>query len=170
MVEARYLRAYRSSMRVSMQRLRPFVVALREQFGVPYPLAHFKPWVDTSRRLILQGQEANDVPADLRLVYEVSSGQMILNPLLREDFLARIDFAQDGRLEAERIRPLGKTSPVMLDPLIVSAAATVHGIRTEVLAEQVGAGTSVVEVADDYDLSLAALKAALAYEWDGATA
>lgn len=94
-----------------MQRLRPFVVALREQFGVPYPLAHFKPWVDTSRRLILQLQEANDVPADLRLVYEVNSGQMILNPLLREDFLARIDFAQDGGLEGERIPAVGQDIP-----------------------------------------------------------
>lgn len=33
-----------------------------------------------------------------------------------------------------------------------------------------GAGASVEEVADDYDLSLAVLKAALAYEWDGAAA
>jgi uncharacterized protein (DUF433 family) len=170
MVEARYLRAYRSGMHISMQRLRPFIVGMREEFGVPYPLAHFKPCVEASRRLILALQEANDVPADLRLVYEVSSGQLILNPLLREDFLERVDLHQSGELEAQRIRPLGKGSPVVLDPLIASAAATVHGIRTEVLAEQIGAGASVEDVADDYDLSLAVLKAALAYEWDGVAA
>jgi uncharacterized protein (DUF433 family) len=170
MVEARYLRAYRNNLRVSMQRLRPFVAALREEFGVPYPLAHFKPWVDTSRRLILELQTASDLPTELRLVFQVDNGQAILNPLLEADFLARVDFAEGGEQEAQRIRPMGKKSPVVLDPRVSSAASTVRGIRTEILAEQVDAGAPVEDVAQDFDLPLDVLRAALAYEWETAEA
>lgn len=170
MVEARYLRAYRRSMRISMQRLRPFVSALRQEFGVPYPLAHFKPWVDANRRLVLELQSAAQVPPDLRLIFEVDNGQMILNPLLQEDFLARVDFADFGDQAAQRIRPQGKRSPVVLDPRISSAASTVHGVRTEVIAEQVNAGSAVEDVADDFGLPVPVVRAALAWEWEDTSA
>lgn len=170
MVEARYLRAYRHSMRISMQRLRPFVSALRQEFGVPYPLAHFKPWVDENRRLVLELQSAAEVPTDLRLIFEVENGQMILNPLIQEDFLARVDFADSVDQEAERIRPQGKRSPVVLDPRISSAASTVHGVRTEIIAEQVNAGSTVEDVADEFDLPVPVVRAALAWEWEDPSA
>ncbi len=170
MVEARYLRAYRNSMRVSMQRLRPFVAALRHEFGVPYPLAHFKPWVDENRRLILDLQTAAAVPNDLRLVFQFEDGQTILNPLLQEDFLGRVDFAESGDQEAERIRPQGKRSPVVLDPRVSSAAATVHGVRTEIIAEHVNAGEAVEDVADEFGLSVPVVRAALAWEWEDTAA
>jgi uncharacterized protein (DUF433 family) len=170
MVEARYLRAYRSSMRISMQRLRPFVSALRQEFGVPYPLAHFKPWVDDNRRLILELQTATDLPTDLRLVFQVEDGQTILNPLLQEDFLARVEFADGGAQEAERIWPHGKRSPVVLDPRISSAASTVHGVRTEVISEQVDAGATVEDVADEFGLPISSVRAALSWEWEDSSA
>lgn len=170
MVEARYLRAYRNSMRISMQRLRPFVSALRREFGVPYPLAHFKPWVDQNRRLVLELQSATDVPTDLRLIFQVENGQTILNPLLEQDFLARVDFAESGQQEAERIRPQGKRSPVVLDPRFSSAASTVHGVRTEVIAEQINAGATIEDVADEFDLSVPVVHAALAWEWEDTAA
>lgn len=170
MVEARYLRAYRHGMRISMQTLRPFVSALRQEFGVPYPLAHFKPWVDENRRLILELQSATDLPTDLRLIFEVQNGQTILNPLLREDFLARVDFAEGGEQEATRIWPHGKRAPVVLDPRISSAASTVHGVRTEVIAEQINAGATVEDVADEFDLPIPSVRAALSWEWEGNSA
>ena len=125
MVEARYLRAYRTDLHVSMQRLRPFIAKLREEFGVPFPLAHFRPFIDANRRLLLELQTASDLPQDLWVVYEFATGQTVLNPLLADNFLARIDFAETGDQVAERIRPLGKNSPVVLDPRRSSAAATV---------------------------------------------
>jgi hypothetical protein len=48
-VEAGYLREYRR-LRVSLQSLRPFILALRESLGVPYPLAHARPWVHDRQR------------------------------------------------------------------------------------------------------------------------
>lgn len=166
-VEARYLRAYRAK-GISLQRLRPFVAALRDEFGVPYPLAHFRPWVDTNRRLLLEIQRQTDVPTDLAMIFEHSNGQTILNPLLEENFLSRVEFSDDDDRAATRICPMGKNSPVVLDPLVSSAAATVRGIRTEILAEQVNAGTTVDDVADEFDLPVEVVRAALAYEWDSA--
>jgi hypothetical protein len=67
MVEAHYLRAYRAA--VSMQRLRPFLSQLRDEFGVPYPLAHFRPFVDASHDLVFRLQEESDLPDELWMVY-----------------------------------------------------------------------------------------------------
>jgi len=168
MVEARYLRAYRTDLHISMQRLRPFIAKLREGFGVPFPLAHFRPFIDANRRLLLELQTASDLPQDLWVVYEFATGQTVLNPLLADNFLARIDFAKTGGQVAERIRPLGKNSPVVLDPRRSSAAATVGGVRTEILAEHALSDATVDEIADEFDLPMSAVKAALAWEWEAA--
>ena len=165
-VEARYLRAYRAK-NVPMQRLRPFITDMRQQFGVPYPLAHFKPFA-SGRRLLLEVQQGLNLPENLQAVYEVSSGQLILDPKV-VGFLDRVDFADSGRQEAIRIRPAGKESPVVIDPLIASGASTVRGTRTEILAEQASAGTPVDEIADDFGMPVELVKAALAYEWSTST-
>jgi len=165
-VEARYLRAYRHH--VSLQRLRPFVAALREQYGVPHPLAHFRPFVDRDRQLLLRLQEETDLPGDLWLVMVGSHGQTVLNPLVREEFLRRVEFAEGGEREALRLMPMGHDKPVVLDPLRSSGAATVHGVRCDALAELVDAGESVEEVAHTFGLGLGDVKAALAYAWQTA--
>jgi uncharacterized protein (DUF433 family) len=40
-----------------------------------------------------------------------------------------------------------------------------RGTRTEILAEQASAGTSVDEIADDFGMPVEFVKAALSYEW-----
>ncbi|MDP8929408.1 MAG: helix-turn-helix domain-containing protein [Actinomycetota bacterium] len=56
-VEAGFLREYRH-LGVSLQRIRPFVEALREEFEVIYPLAHFRPAVDPdARELVMRLQQ-----------------------------------------------------------------------------------------------------------------
>lgn len=164
MVEARYLRAYRRK-QVPMQRLRPFIATLRREFGAPYPLAHFKPFVNENRRLLLEAQESAGLPDALRVVYEVSSGQMILDSRVVE-FLERVDFSDT--YEAERMYPAGRQSPVVMDPRKSSGAAVVRGIRTEVLAELADADVPVDEIAEDFNLPVGVVKAALAYEWSAA--
>ena len=166
MVEAQYLRAYRD-VRMPMQRLRPFIAALRTEFDIPYPLAHFRPFIDQSRtrRLIVQLQESSDLPEELWLLYEFKSHQYMINAYLQRDFLDRIEFDAAGDQPATRLRPAGKENPVVMDPLVSSAAATVKGIRTEILAEQAIAGTAIDEIADDFDLSVDYVKAALAHEF-----
>ncbi len=163
-VEARYLRAYRRDKNVSMQSLRPFISSLREEFGVPYPLAHFKPFVGPRRRFLLELQDQLQLPGHLRVVYEYPSGQVILDPRA-DDFLDRVDFADDEDMPAVRIHPAGRQSPVVMQPSRSSAAATVRGVRTENLAELADAGLAVEEISEDFGLSVAEVKAALAYEW-----
>lgn len=99
-VEARYLRAYRAK-NVPMQRLRPFISDMRQRFGVPYPLAHFKPFAG-GRRLLLEVQEHLHLPENLRAVYEVSTGQLILDPRVT-GFLDRVEFAETEDEEAIQI-------------------------------------------------------------------
>jgi uncharacterized protein (DUF433 family) len=166
-VEARYLRAYRKDKAVSMQQLRPFIRAMREEFRVPYPLAHFKPFIGEGRRLLAEIQERVDMPEDLQVVYEVTSGQRILDPRVTE-FLDRVHFAETGQREALRLWPAGDESPVVMDPRFSSAAATVQGVRTEVLAELHEAGMPVELIAEDFGLPLVAVKAAISWEWTAA--
>ncbi|WP_203982411.1 DUF433 domain-containing protein [Sphaerisporangium rufum] len=163
MVEARYLRAYRGR-NVSMQRLRPLIAGLRREFGVPYPLAHFTPFVDSRHRFLLEIQDRLDIPAGLRMVYQVGDGQLVLDNRVL-DFLDQIDFSETADREARRIHPLGRNSPVVIDPLLSSGAATVQGVRTEILAELADAQVPVEEIAEDFQLPISAVKAALAWEW-----
>jgi uncharacterized protein (DUF433 family) len=165
-VEARYLRAYRQK-NVSMQQLRPFISKLREDFGVPYPLAHFKPFIGDGRRLLLEAQESVNLPGELSAIYEVKSGQLILDPRATE-FLERVEFAESGQREAERIYPAGRESPVVMDPQVASASPSVRGIRTEVLVELADAGTPVEAIAEDFNLPPQVVRAAVAYEWSRA--
>jgi len=44
-------------------------------------------------------------------------------------FLERVDFSDSGEQEALRIRPAGKDSPVVIDPLISSGASTSNRCR-----------------------------------------
>lgn len=164
MVEARYLRAYRTQ--VPLQRLRPFIVALRREFGVPYPLAHFRPYVDATRRLVLRLQEEADLPDELWLVFAGADGQVRLNPAITNDFLARVEFDDEAGDAALRIYPHGKSSSVVIDPLVSSAAATVAGVRTAVLAERAEAfGETPDELAEEFGLTVTDVKAAIAFEY-----
>lgn len=165
-VEAGYLREYRRRHEVSLQHLRGVIDALRAEFGVPYPLAHFKPFVGPGRRLVLELEQRLDVPPGLRMVATVD-GQQLLTPAA-ESFLERVEFAEEDPQWAERVYPAGKASPVVIDPEYNFGAPTIDGISTEVLAELVDAGEPLEEVADDYGLSPERLRHALAYEWAGA--
>lgn len=162
-VEARYLRTYRGQA-VSMQQLRAFIGELRQGLGIPYPLAHSKPFVGPSRRLVLEAQERAGLPEALWAVYEVTTGQLIL-AARASDFLDRVEFSHGTEGEVVRLYPAGRPSPVVMRPTVASGAATVRGVRTEILAEQSKAGMHVEEIAPDFSLSVQEVQAALAYEW-----
>lgn len=163
-VEARYLRAYRT--RVPMQRLRPFIDELRQTFQVPYPLAHFRPFIDANRRLVLNLQERTDLPDALWLVFEGRHGQAVLNPLVQAEFLDRVEFATGDDDEAVAIVPMGSDSPVRIDPRIKSGAATVSGVRTEAIVERLNAGQTLADIATEFSLTERAVRAAVSYEFD----
>jgi len=163
-VEARYLRQYRRAHGVPLWRLRDFIGQLRDEYQVPYPLAHFTPFVGEGQRLVLRLQEDLDLPKSLWAFVSVPSGEVMLTGPA-EQFLDRVEFAKDGDRWAERLRPLGRRSPIVIDPERSSGIPTVSGIRTEVLAELVAAGELTEDVAADFGIPAKLVKAAVAFEW-----
>lgn len=161
-VEAGLLRQYRKK-RVLLGTLRRFVATVRERTGIPYPLAHHRPLIGEGRRLLLEAQEESGLKD--RIVFATDDGQLLLSADVAT-FLEKIDWAPDGY--ALRLHPAGKSSPVVIDPDTAFGSPSVHGIRTEVLAELMGAGEDLDTIAESYDLAPAVVKAALAYEWRSA--
>ena len=67
---------------------------------------------------------------------------------------------------AVRTFPAGKPSPVVIDPRVSSAAATVRGVRTAILAERAETfGETPEELAEEFELSAGDVKAAIAFEY-----
>jgi uncharacterized protein (DUF433 family) len=159
-VEAGLLRQYRRVHDVKLSELRGFIDAVRQQLGVPYPLAHQRPFVGPGRTLMLELQDELDLSADLCLV-AVASGQLVLTGPAQA-FLARVEWSEDV---PEAWRPHDdELSPVRMRPSQRFGLPSVHGVRTEVLWEQVEAGADVEEVADDFNVSPADVRWALSYE------
>jgi len=165
-VEARYLREYRRTLETPLPNLRAFITYLRAELGVPYPLAHARPWVGPGRHLFVVAQEEARLPEELWAAVEPHSGVTMLLPAAQA-FLTRVEFDDDNNGTVVRLHPAGKESPVVIDPEIRFGSPVVRGIPTETLAEQVTAGDSVESVSRDFDLDLGDVIAALSYEGIG---
>lgn len=161
-VQARFLRGYRK--RRNLPRLRPVLARLREEFDVAHPLATSQPFVGPGLERTLRAQRAVNLPDELVIVYEIRSGRLVLTPVASQ-FMERVRFAEEHPRWALRIMPQGEDSPVVIDPEFSFGAPTVRGIRTEAITGMVDAGESLEEVAADYSLSTAEVKAAVTFEW-----
>jgi uncharacterized protein (DUF433 family) len=156
-IEAGLLREYRRTHQVPMAELRAFIDLLRAQFGVPYPLAHHRPYI-ADRRLLLEAQDTVGLGADF---CSVASGQLILTPP-SQSFVERVTWSDDI---AAGWRPHDDPhSPVRMTPDVRFGRPAVHGISTEVLWEHAEAGEDVDEMAEAIDLSPSDVRWALAYE------
>jgi uncharacterized protein (DUF433 family) len=162
-VEADYLRQYRKIHDVSLQSLRRFVKRLRDDFDVPYPLAHHRPWVGPGKRLLIAAQEEANLEPDLWSAYEPRSGVVLLTSP-SESFLSRVTFDSGVDDVALTIHPDGKQSPVVINPTVRFGSPTVCGISTESIVDAVNGGDSVEAVARDYGLTIADVASAITYE------
>ncbi len=158
-VEAGYLREYRR-LKVSLQSLRPFILALRESLDVPYPLAHSRPWVH-DRQLVQEIQKASGLDERLAFV-EYSSGQLVLSPVA-EAFFKKVEFDPKDSV-ARRMYPDGRDSHVVIDPRLAWGEPTVDGIRTDNLYELWQAGDDPDRIAEAFDLTREQVQSALRYE------
>jgi Protein of unknown function (DUF433). len=156
-VEAGLLREYRRTHRIPMPELRAFIDLLREKFGVPYPLAHQRPYV-AGRDLVLEAQDAAGLDPELRLVVAVS-GQLLLLPP-SEAFVSRVTWEGDT---AVGWRP-DPESPVIISPEFRFGRPSIKGISTEVIWEQADVGEEIDDIATTYGLEPADVHWALAYE------
>jgi uncharacterized protein (DUF433 family) len=144
--------------------LRRFIDELRRELHIRYPLAHVQPFVSAHRRLVLELQKMAGLPPEFGLVLEVTSGQLLLGRAA-ESFMEHVEFSEEGENPAVRIFPAGKESPVVIDPRRSFGAPSIRGIRTEALTELIDAGEPPEEVAENFDLPVELVKAAVAYEW-----
>nr|NLD41423.1 DUF433 domain-containing protein [Actinomycetales bacterium] len=158
MVEARLLANYREC-QVPVQRLRPAIVRLREEFG-PYPLATAAPFLDVAGRELVQAvQEEVGLERELQLVV-VRSGQLVLTDQV-EDFRVQVEYEDD---KARRMRPESRTPGIVMDPAFSFGRPAVRNVRTESLAEDYRAGTSRDQLADLYELASEQVEEALRFE------
>lgn len=160
-IEAGLLRGYRQK-RVPLQRMRPFIEEMRRRTGMPYPLAHYRPLIDhAARKLVYELQHELGLPTEMYLV-EFEGGQMELAPAALL-FLDHVDFEEGGGA-ARRYWPVGKQSPVVIDPTVAFGVPQIRGIRTELVAESIAAGESPAQAAKSWGLTLKDVCAAVDWE------
>ena len=158
-VELGYLREYRRK-GVPLQRLRPVIEALREEFQTPYPLATAKPYVG-DRELVMKLQEDNDLPQQIAIV--VRSGQTVMLAREAERFFKKVAFDPSDDGDVCRLHPAGRTTPVVIDPLVRFGRPSVESVAVERLWELHDAGESVDEIAEAYEMGRHLVEAAVTY-------
>lgn len=164
-VEATLLRQYRRDHDVPMAEIRDFIDSLREGTGIPYPLAHRRPFVYT-RELLDQAQNAAGLDPEYCLVATVR-GQLVLTAPAQA-YIERVDWNGD---EPVAWRPHeDQRSPVRVAPNRRFGRPAVGGVSTEVIWEHAQAGESAGEIADAFDLSITDVNWALSYEIPNRTA
>jgi uncharacterized protein (DUF433 family) len=160
-VEAGLLREYRIK-QVHMSTLRKFIELLREEFGVPYPLADQRPWIDKGkgRGLMWHAQVGSGLDAEHALV-AVADDQFVLTAP-SQSFLDRVDW--DGNTPAGYRPHDDPASQVRCLPAVRFGRPSVAGISTEAIWEQRSAGLDEDEIADTYGIAEDDVFWALAYE------
>lgn len=159
-IEAGLLRQYRRDLKVGLPELRIFIDELREQFGVPYPLADARPFA-SGRALVWNAQNKAQLPTDLHLVAAVADGQYLLLPA-SDAFLKRVDYV--GNIPT-MWRPHNEPkSPVRIDPRRRFGRPSIKGVSTDVIWEHVEGGESYEEVAEAFDLTVSDARYAVSFE------
>lgn len=165
-IEGGWLREYRKT-KVPLQRLRPLIDDLREQFQVAYPLWHFKPLVDPrSKDLLIRAQDTVDLEDELRLIRMVktSDGSMGLIQWagVVERFLQKVEFSPEG--VAMKYRPLGLREPVEMNPDVQFGIPQIRGFRTEIVADDYAEIGDFAKVAKSWGMTEAEVQAAVRWE------
>jgi uncharacterized protein (DUF433 family) len=163
-VEAGLLRQYRRDLGVRLHEIRSFVASLRAELGVEHPLAHAGPWVGEGRRLLMRHQEECGLSVDLWLIAHVTR-QYVLLPAA-DSFVRRVEWEGDLPVAWKPHDDTG--SPVRCRPGRRFGRPAIGGISTAAIVEHVDGGESEDEVAEQFGLSLANVRWAVAYETSSA--
>jgi uncharacterized protein (DUF433 family) len=147
-VEAVLLREYRRTHEVPMAQLRRFIDLLREQFGVPYPLADRRPYV-SGRDLVYDAQTTAALAPEFCLV-AVANEQFLLTPP-SQAFLNRVEW--DGDVVAAWRPDPNPDSLVSVSPTVRFGRPAVSGVSTEAIWEQEQSGVDVGSIAEIYQVT-----------------
>lgn len=160
-VEASWLREYRTK-NVQMSTLRKFIDLMREEFGVPYPLADRRPLIDKGkgRGLVWEAQLGSGLDADYALVALIGNQYILTAP--SQTFYDRVDW--EGDTPAAYRPHDDPASQVRCLPTVRFGLPSVNGISTSAIREQRESGLDEDEIAEVYGISEDAVFWALAYE------
>jgi uncharacterized protein (DUF433 family) len=166
-VEAGLLREYRIR-DIPLQRMRPFIDELRADFGVRYPLAEFRPLVDHhAREAVLKAQKLAGLKENQLFIRRIGKSkkrgawQVQWGEPIR-DFLEKIEFDAEGTVL--RWYPIGRRHLVSIDPEVQFGIPQIKGLRTEAIAESYAELGAEDEVAKDWGIPVANVRAALKWE------
>lgn len=160
-IEAGLLRQYRRVHQIPMNELRAFIQILRDESGVPYPLAHLKPFV-SGRELLVEAQNRVGLNPEFALVAPVRN-QYVLLPAA-DSFVQRVTWEGDEGIALQWRPDDNPDSPVTIHPDIRFGSPSVGGISTAILYEQSESGEDEQDLAHAYGLELRQVRWALSYE------
>ena len=106
-------------------------------------------------------QEAKGLPQQIAIV--VRSGQTVMLAPEAERFFKKVAFDPPDEGDVCRLHPAGRTTPVVIDPLVRFGRPSVEGVAVERLWELHDAGESVEEIAVAYKMGRRLVEAAVAY-------
>ncbi len=160
-IEAGLLREYRRQHGVPMAELRAFIDTLRAELGVPYPLAHHRPFIATGRQLVLEAQEEAGLDAAYCLVAVVRSQLVLTSP--SQAFVDRVTWDEEEIAAAWRPHD-DPRSPIRMTPMQRFGRPAIKGISTEVVWEYAEGGEGVEETTEAFGIEPSDVRWALAYE------
>ena len=152
LAEGFVLNAFRAA-GVSMQRIRPAVKRLEDEFGLVGALASRQLFTDGADVLWQFGKEVDDPTLQGGLVI-VRNSQMIFTEVVR-DYLRCITYGESGGVEA--IRLPGFEPEVVVTPRINFGQPTLksRGVRVSDILDRLAAGETARQVAADFLIPVA---------------
>lgn len=159
-LEAGWLREYRGHL--SLRRLRPLIMSLREEFQVLHPLATVQPFA-AGRDLVYKLQTKLNIPRGLWIV--VGSGQLVLTKQA-DAFFKRVHF-HPSTGAAESFTLVKADAPVVLNPNRSFGIPTIRGVRAEILSELYEAGEPedfITKIYTDYGITTSDIRTAVDFE------
>jgi uncharacterized protein (DUF433 family) len=160
LIELAVVAAYRDS-GVPLWAIRETREYMRREFNADFPFARYRFKTD-GKKLWLDFIDVIGKKKGKGKLLEVSGkGQLAWS-----EIIGRLqEFEYDKKLGlAVRWHVAGRESPIIIDPRIGFGAPTVDGVPTRLLLARWEAGESPAEIADDFDMAVRAVVAALEFE------
>jgi uncharacterized protein (DUF433 family)/DNA-binding transcriptional MerR regulator len=148
---------------ISLQLIRRIGTAAAKQLHSDRPFTMRRFATDGRTILMRVGEDADEPDDDGHALIDLANNQVVMRTVF-EPLLLNADFSVDGI--ASRWWPLGKKSPVVIDPRYAFGSPIVESTKvpTRVLAGPVVAGDTPEEVARWFGVSLAEVLAAVEFE------
>jgi uncharacterized protein (DUF433 family) len=159
LIELAVVAAYRES-GVPLWAIRETREYMRKEFKADFPFAQHRFKTD-GKALWLDYIDVIGQKGKGKLLKVSGKGQLAWS-----EIIGRLqEFEYDKKVGlAVRWHVAGRNSPVIIDPRITFGAPSVDGVPTRLLLARWEAGESPLEIADDFDMAVRAVVAALEFE------